>query len=282
MRAPSHRPRMGGLRFKSSWALSTLLVLVAATPAFAEFEIQESTIDEGEIQLQYRGAQHGGLPRGADVDDEDVLPDDEEAPLRQSHEFEIQMSITSHWLVAVTHGFDKLDNDDLKLTAFEAESQIELITLEGDGFGFAVQGGFEKAVAGARKTEPDDVHFGPIAEWGQGNFLLTLNPLFFKERGPHANQDGLGFEYGAQARYALSSRLSLALEGFGEIQDMADGTSFNEQEHSLGPAFYYTFGEADEEAKKGAELTVSFGAQFGLTEATSDAALKVFIGYEFF
>lgn len=263
------------------WILSaSLIALTAARPALAEFEIQESTIDEGEIQLQYRGAQHGGLPRG--VDDVDVLPDDEEAPVRQSHEFEIQMSITSHWLVAVTNGFDKLDSGDLNLTAFEAESQIELITLEGDGFGFAIQGGFEKAVQNAAKTEPDDVHFGPIVEWGQGDFLLTLNPLFFKERGPHANQDGLGFEYGAQARYALTSRLSLALESFGEIQDMADGTSFNEQQHSIGPAFYYTFGEADEEAKKGGELTVSFGGQFGLTDATSDSALKVFIGYEFF
>jgi hypothetical protein len=254
-------------------------MLTAAGPALAEFEIQESTIDEGEIQLQYRGAQHGGLPR---VKTGPVLPDDEEAPLRQSHEFEIQMSITSHWLVAVTHGFDKLDDDDLKLTALEAETQIELITLEGDGLGFAIQGGFERAVASARKTEPDDVHFGPIVELAKSKFLLTLNPMFFKERGPHADQDGLGFEYGAQARYALTSRLSLALESFGEIQDMADGTSFNEQEHSMGPAFYYTFGEADEEAKKGAELTVSFGGQFGLTDATSDAALKVFIGYEFF
>ena len=74
------------------------------------------------------------------------------------------MSITSHWRVAVTHGFDKLDDGDLNLTALEAESQIELITLEGDGLGFAIQGGFEKAVAGARKTEPDDVHFGSIVE----------------------------------------------------------------------------------------------------------------------
>ena len=66
------------------------------------------------------------------------------------YEFEIQMSITSHWRVAVTHGFDKLDDGDLNLTALEAESQIELITLEGDGLGFAIQGGFEKAVAGAQ------------------------------------------------------------------------------------------------------------------------------------
>jgi hypothetical protein len=260
--------------------VSCLLALVAA-PALAEFEIQESTIDEGEIQLQYRAAQHGGLPRGGSGD-VDVLPDDEEAPLRQSHEFEIQMSITSHWLIAVTHGFDKLDNDDLNLTALEAESQIEIITLEGDGFGLAIQGGFEKAVQAAARTEPSDVHFGPILEFSKDKFLLTLNPLFFKERGPNADQDGLGFEYGWQARYQVTPRLSLALESFGEIQDMADGSPFNEQEHSIGPAFYYTFGEADEEAKKGAELTVSFGGQFGLTDVTSDAALKVFIGYEFF
>jgi hypothetical protein len=282
MRAPSHMTRRWRRRARR-WPLpaaSCLLALVAA-PALAEFEIQESTIDEGEIQLQYRAAQHGGLPRGGSGD-VDVLPDDEEAPLRQSHEFEIQMSITSHWLIAVTHGFDKLDNDDLNLTALEAESQIEIITLEGDGFGLAIQGGFEKAVQAAARTEPSDVHFGPILEFSKDKFLLTLNPLFFKERGPNADQDGLGFEYGWQARYQVTPRLSLALESFGEIQDMADGSPFNEQEHSIGPAFYYTFGEADEEAKKGAELTVSFGGQFGLTDATSDAALKVFIGYEFF
>ena len=149
MQSPKQTRRLAGYSTRALPA-AFLLVLISVMPAFAEFEIQESTIDEGEIQLQYRGAQHGGLPKAAATEDIDVLPDEEEAPLRQSHEFEIQMSITSHWLVAVTHGFDKLDNDDLKLTAFEAESQIELITLEGDGFGFAVQGGFEKAVAGAQ------------------------------------------------------------------------------------------------------------------------------------
>jgi hypothetical protein len=253
--------------------------MLLATPARAEFEIQESTIAEGEIQLQYRGAQHGGVPRDAIGP---ILPDDEEAPLRQSHEFEIQMSITSHWLVAVTHGFDKPDGESLNLTAFEAESQIELITLEGDGFGFAVQGGFEKPVGVAAGEEPGDVHFGPILELARDKVLLTFNPLFFKERGALADQDGLGFEYGWQAKYQWKEKLALAFESFGEIQDLADGTPFTEQEHSIGPAFYYTIGEADEDKGEGAELTVSFGAQFGLTPQTSDAALKVFIGYEFF
>lgn len=254
-------------------------LLLGGTTALAEFEIQESTIDEGEIQLQYRGAQHGGVPR-APIGP--ILPDDEEAPLRQSHEFEIQMSITSHWLVAVTHGFDKEDDDTLNFTAVEFESQIELITLEGDGFGFAVQGGIEKAVFSAAMEDPWDVHIGPILEVANGEFLLTLNPLFFKERGPYAEQEGLGFEYGWQAKYNVTERLALAFESFGEIEDMANAGPFHEQLHSIGPAFYYTLGEADEENKEGAELTLSLGAQFGLTPQTSDAALKVFIGYEFF
>jgi hypothetical protein len=260
-------------------AATLFAAVLFATPARAEFEIQESTIDEGEIQLQYRGAQHGGVPRGTTGP---ILPDDEEAPLRQSQEFEIQMSITSHWLVAVTHGFDKEDDDTLNFTAVEFETQFEIITLEGDGFGFAVQGGIEKAVFSAAMEDPWDVHIGPIFEVAKGEFLLTLNPLFFKDRGPYADQEGLGFEYGWQAKYNVTERLALAFESFGEIDDMANAGPFNQQQHSVGPAFYYTLGEADEANKEGAELTLSLGGQFGLTPQTSDAALKVFIGYEFF
>jgi hypothetical protein len=240
---------------------------------------RKSTIAKGEIQLQYRGAQHDGVQRGTPGPN---LPDDEEAPLRQSREFEIQMSITSHWPVAITHGFDKPDGDSLNLTALEAETQVELITLEGNGLGFAIQGGFEKAVGRAAKNEPGDVHFGPIVELAKDKLLLTLNPLFFKERGPYADQQGLGFGYGWQAKYQWKEKLALAFESFGEVQDLADAGPLSEQLHSIGPAVYYTIGEADEEKGEGRELTVSLGAQFGQTPQTSDAALKVFIGYEFF
>lgn len=268
---------LAGLALAAGW----LSAILGAPSARAEFEIQESTIDEGEIQLQYRAAQHGGVPRG--TAGLDVLPDDEEAPLRQSHEFEIQMSVTSHLLIAVTQGFDKPDGDDLNLTELEVEGQIELITLTGDrGFGLAVQSGVEKAVGVAAGVEPGAINFGPILEFARDKLLFTFNPLFFKERGAPAEQEGLGFEYGWQARYRLNERLELAFESFGEIDDLANAKPFGGQQHSIGPAFYYTLGDADLERREGAELTVSFGAQFGLTEATSDAALKVFIGYEYF
>jgi hypothetical protein len=265
-------------------AAAMLAVAACAGPALAEFEIQESTIDPGEIQLQYRGAWHTGLPPRSREIDADVLPDDEEAPLRQSHEFELQMSPTTYWLVAITHGFDEPADGEFRLSAIEAESQLEIVTLEGNGLGFAIQGGVENPVFEARDEEAPDFHFGPILEAAYEKFQLTLNPLFFKEFGGVSEQEGWGFEYGWQALYQVTERLSLALEMFGEIDDMANAGPFAEQQHSIGPAFYWTI-EAEGDGinvPRNRELTLSLGGQFGLTEQTSDFAVKVFIGYEYF
>jgi hypothetical protein len=78
---------------------------------------------------------------------------------------------------------------------------------------------------------------------------------------------------------------------FGEIEDLANAGSFNEQQHSLGPTLFFkpggdeddeavgSVGEGDEtddnipEPAK-TEFTMNVGVQFGLTDVTSDTALK--------
>ncbi len=264
-------------------SLALILVLGGAGEAAAEFEIQESTIDPGEIQLQYRGAWHSGLPKQTG-DPDDFLADDEATPFRQTQEFELQFSVNSIWLLALTHAFDQPDGETIRLSAVEFESQLEIVTLEGDGIGFAVQGGVEKPLRDAAKEEAKSAHFGPIVEWAKGDFLLTLNPLFVKEYGALAEQEGYGFEYGWQAKYDVTGRLALALEMFGEVEDMANAGPFDDQVHSIGPAFYYAIErEWEEDGKdRSRELVLSLGAQFGLTSASSDVAVKVFIGYEYF
>jgi hypothetical protein len=249
--------------------------------ARAEFEVQESTIDAGEIQLQYRGAGHTGLAAAEE--------DDDEKPLLQSQEFELQMSPTSHWLLAFTQGYTVPDGETFEINAIEFETQVEIITLEGDGIGFAMQGGIEKGVGNAPEGS-GDFHFGPIFEYGKGDFLLTNDILFFDEFGPDSEDGVWGVEYSLQAAYNVTPKLMLALEAFGEVEDMAH-TPFQEQEHYIGPSFYYTWGDDDddtliEESERGFqgeydEFTVSFGVLFGLTDASSDVAAKVFVGYEF-
>ena len=66
---------------------------------------------------------------------------------------------------------------------------------------------------------------------------------------------------------------------FGEIEDLSNAGSFNDQPHSLGPTLFYNPGD-DEDAKgdddakvPGAaamEFSLNVGVQFGLTDVTSD------------
>jgi hypothetical protein len=266
------------------------LTLVGSKPVLAEFEIQEADIEKGEIEIQYFGAVHWGLPNtGGAIGD----AKQEEAPLRQSHELQFQMGVTDWWMLSVTNGFDRPDNDNLEMTSVELETQFQLMKRNGDGIALAVQGGYSQAINAVDRRAPNEISFGPIVELAKGPLVLTLNPLFNRQQGDFANQKGLGFEYGWQLKYEFSATTALALEMFGNIEDLANPGSFNDQEHSIGPVLYLAFGNKgsdegekagvgndDEEANKHDEerspqFTVGVGALFGLTDATSDVALKV-------
>ena len=78
-------------------ALAALgLTFGTSKPALAEFEIQESQVEKGEVELEYRGAVHWGFPKAEreeaeeDGDEEGALEEEEEGEfLRQSHDFEV-------------------------------------------------------------------------------------------------------------------------------------------------------------------------------------------------
>ena len=71
---------------------------------------------------------------------------------------------------------------------------------------------------------------------------------------------------------------------FGEIEDLANAGSFNDQNHSIGPTLFWNpgggrrrrgqseGGDDDEKAAGPPDMELSFnvGVQFGLTDATSD------------
>ena len=66
------------------------LLLFVIEPAFAEFQIQEAGIEKGEVELEFRGAYHWGVPQVTDTNEN-------ANDLVQSHEFELQMGITDWW-----------------------------------------------------------------------------------------------------------------------------------------------------------------------------------------
>jgi hypothetical protein len=268
-------------RIRRAWTAAVFLVVaigLTAKPALAEFEIQESQVEKGEIELEYRGAVHWGIQK--QTEPEGTL-EEAEAGLRQSHDFELEWGFADRWLVTTTLVTDQPVREEFNVSAVEAEMQYELIERKGNGIGLAFQAEYGLATRGG---EADEVEFGPIVELARGNLLLTFNPLFTDQVGDNATTDSLGFQYGWRAEYDFAKHWGIGVEMFGEIEDLANAGSFNDQNHSIGPTIFYSPTNEEENdaveeaaAERGParmELTFNLGVQFGLTDATSDTALK--------
>lgn len=261
---------------------------IFATPALAEFEIQESGVEKGEFEFEYRGAVHWGFPkqerRGAAEDDDDAFDDEEGEFLRQSHDFEFSYGLTDRWMFSTTFITDQPLDENYNLTGVELELKYELVERKGNGLGLAFMGGYGFATRGG---EADEIEFGPIVELASGNLLLTLNPFFSAQVGDNRETDGLGFEYGWRAQYNFAKKWAAGVEMFGEIEDLSHSGSWDDQAHSIGPTLFYSPGGFDDDdddngddddRKVGGppkmEFSMNVGVQFGLTDMTSDTALK--------
>jgi hypothetical protein len=276
------------------------LTLAGTKPVLAEFEIQEAGIEKGEVELEYRGAYHWGLPKSepegeaagnADEEEQGAVEEEgEEVPLRQSHDFEMQMGITDWWMISTTLGTVVPEGGSWIAESVELETQFQFIKRHGNGIALSFATGYGWATQGETANE---VEFGPIMEFAAGKFLLTTNTFFSRQMGEFAETDGLGFEYGWRGEYDFAKHWGVGVEMFGEIEDLSNPGSFNDQEHSIGPTLFWQpggddddeevgdVGEDDDDNGKGnapkpasTEFSMNIGYQFGLTDVTSDGALK--------
>ena len=216
--------------------------------------------------------------------------------LRQSHELEMQMGINDWVLIQVTAGtLDQPLGENVNFNTVEIEGEFSFIRREGDGIGLAFQGGYEQPINNAAPRGRRAECLGVWSHRRTGQGPVIADPQSAVHEPGRANlprREGLGFEYGWRGKYSLNSHWGVGVEMFGEIEDLANAGSFNSQNHSIGPTLFYTFGgdengKGDDEAKaKGGdddekagkapetEFSMNVGFQFGLTDATSDGALK--------
>lgn len=268
------------------------LTISTTKSALAEFEIQESQVEKGEVEIEYRGAVHWGFPKAErkkaaeeEGGEGGALEEEEEGEfLRQSHDIELQWSVTDRWMFSTALSADEPLDEDFDASSVEVELQYELIEREGNGLGLAFLGAYGFAT---RSGEADEIEFGPIVELASGKALLTLNPFFTSQVGDNRKTDGLGFEYGWRAQYGVVKCWGVGVEMFGEIEDLSNAGSFDDQTHSIGPTLFFNPGGHDDndngngndgDRKVGgtrkAEFSLNVGVQFGLTDVTSDTALK--------
>jgi hypothetical protein len=270
------------LAMAGAWSLA----IATAKTALAEFQIQEAGVEKGEFEFEYRGAVHWGMEAPGNGD---PLDEEEEGEfLRQSHDFEFAYGITERWKFSTTIITDQPLDQNYNVSGVELELQYELIKRKGNGLGLAFMGGYGFATRGG---EADEIEFGPIIELASGNFLLTLNPFFGAQVGDNRDTDGLSFEYGWRGQYNFAKKWAAGVEMFGEIEDLSHAGPWDDQRHSIGPTLFYSPGgfngdddddDDDDDNNNGRkvggppkmELSLNVGVQFGLTDMTSDTALK--------
>jgi len=246
--------------------------------AWAQFYVRQPDVEKGEAELEEHGAVYSG--HGEDED------------LTQSHEVEFNYGMTDRAKLLVEGFFEQPSGDDLQATEFEIGSQYELIKPQGeDGFAFAFRALYEGV-----RDEPDEVLFGPLARFRKGRDSTTLNTFFIGQVGDDPTIDSLEFQYNWQLKHELSHRVALGVETFGEIEDLSNAGSFNDQLHRAGPVIYLNFGQEAEDAEIGKheheeteyvqraeapELKLAGGVLFGLSDATSDVTFKFDAELEF-
>ncbi len=255
-------------------------VACASSPALAvDFEIQEATVEKGEIELEYRGSVFDGQPR---LSAEEGEEEEDEAPLDHAHDVELQLGLTDRFMLSFTGAFEQPVDDDFRLSVFEVEAQYELFARQNWAMSFQ----FEYEIATIGNT-PDEFSYGPLIENWFGPYRMTSNLFLTGQAGDAVETDAPGFEYALQFKRNLAASLGLGVEAFGEIEDLSNAGSFEDQEHYAGPMLYFggngdeaedEAGEKDDGIKhegRRTELSLSAGVLFGMTDVTSDIVYRL-------
>lgn len=248
-------------------------MLLAGTPAMAQFAVESPKVEQGELEIEKHGSVQTGIPGGEDDEGEGV---------RHGHEIEVGYGVTSFWKASLGLSLQAPEDEGLEASAIEFTNIFQLAKGSGATFGMLA------SVSVGLNDEPNAFEFGPLVEFGNEERSLTLNAIFEKTFGDN-REEGIGFEYAAQAKFEVSKGVALGVEGFGEIEDIGNSGSFDETQLRIGPAVFLSFGDDKDDAKGGGdddeakgmkkadndpEIKAGFGVLFGATDATPDTTFK--------
>lgn len=150
---------------------------------------------------------------------------------RAAHEVALHGGVSSYWQTKFALGLERQDQADYRATYVASENVIRFAP---PGDGPLDLAWFTSLGAGLDSEIAHTVAFGPILSWSSGPLALVLNPFFEKSFGRN-REDGLAFAYAWRATYEIAERLSIGVEGYGEIENVADAPPGAEQVHRVGP-----------------------------------------------
>jgi len=246
-----------------------VLLVLSGGAALAQFKVESPRVEQGELELEANLSLQRGYrdPPTPDEDDDEAEAEEEVEQLRQGHEFSIGYGVTDWWRPEI--GLEVTENrgERVKVQSVGFENTLALPSREGQIVNGALFLAYEAPIA----TEAAHAfEFGPIVEVVLDKLTITANPFFEKQFGDK-REPGVAFEYGWQTKVEVAAGLSLGFEAFGEIEDIGGNRpKLGDQEHRIGPVAFYEI-----ELEGIGEIGLAAGLLFGLTDATSDYALKL-------
>lgn len=292
-----------GLRTAAAvMAAQIALLFVAATPASAGhdvFHIFTPVVEQGTWGVEILSGFQSGFAHAEDHAGEEHG----HAEVNAAHEFALHGGLTQFWMMKLALGLEHEADGGYGLTSIAAENVFRLPGATASAFD---AGWFTALSAGLTGEQTNAVEFGPVLTASTGKLSLALNPFFEKTFGSN-REEGIAFTYGWRATYGLTGKLSIGVEGYGEIENIADAPGAAAQVHRMGPVLYlghvhgaapidlghtghgtghgagepgHRGGHGDEAGHDG-DWHAEIGLLFGLTPATPGTAIKLNFGYDF-
>jgi hypothetical protein len=208
------------------WRALLLLALCAClftgmvSPAAAQFHVTQPDVVEGQGAVADHAAVYAG-------------PGTEER-LDQGHELELFYGLTDRLGLVTVGLLQQPIGGQLEGQQYEAGAQYEF--LQGEGMALAFRSLYQLSL---QEGEPDKLLFGPIGKIASQNASATIDSFFVRDLGG-ADTTALNLKW--QLKHSVTERVSVGVEGYGQIKDIADPGSFNDQEHRVGPVVYFKFG----------------------------------------
>lgn len=282
-----------------------------AGPAIGQFELKSLDSEPGEIEFQSQNAYAFGNPKRETLRQNGELEADDNSLARQRNALELEFGITRYLKTRIGIEYEKERREDpttvrnaegyedLKLDEYAVEAIGIIIPRKGDGIGLGVVVEYElSAESGGGQT----LNFGPIMEWANGPWSVTLIPTLVQFLGGERNEAGrkdekIDFSYATQLKYHWSEHVDLALEAYGTIDRIGGRGGRSDEaalfgdfdQHRIGPVVYWNFtpefmakskpehghSEADETGNDEQAVSLGIGTLFGLNDDTPTTTLKL-------
>ena len=247
----------------SALALAAFCAVAAPRAARADYHVNSPyEIDLGELEIEHNG---------------DAVFDRRSAQTgATSYTLELGNGLTSWWHSEIEFGFDRAPGygQPTLMTQLVSENTFQL-TEPGEYFadlGFYAEYG-QSTTRGANAAA-NEVTFGPLIAKDIGRTTHTLNLLFTRQLGPDQTTSGLDFSYAWQSRWNLWSKLSPAVEVYGDTGVIGRMPGLTQQQLLAGPVAIGAIRLAELGLGQAGQFKYELGWLFGATPATAQGVLR--------